>query len=186
MQTATKDTKGISMKESVKMKYSVGDRVVHPMHGAGFVEDITDIEIGGKRKKYYALKFAVGNMVTNIPVENADKIGIRTVISREEAKKVMESFCAYEICDDTNWNKRQRENLVKIKSGDIYVVLGVLKELMYRDRIKGLSTSERKTLASARQIVISELVMSGYADFESVEEIMGDSVEQCVSTKGNA
>lgn len=181
MQTA--DTKGISMKESVEMKYSVGDRVVHPMHGAGFVEDIIDIEIGGKKQKYYALKFAVGNMVTNIPVENADKIGIRNVIGKDEAKKVMESFCAYQICDDTNWNKRQRENLVKIKSGDIYVVLGVLKELMYRDKIKGLSTSERKTLASARQIVISELVMSEYADFESVEEIMCDSVEQCVAAR---
>jgi len=165
------------------MKYSIGDKVVHPMHGAGLVEDITEIEVGGRRKLYYALKFAVGNMVTNIPVENADVIGIRTIISKDEAKKVMESFCAYEICEDTNWNKRQRENLVKIKSGDIYIVLGVLKELMYRDLIKGLSTSERKTLSSARQIVVSELVMSGYADLESVEEIMGDSVEQCMPEK---
>lgn len=165
------------------MKYSIGDKVVHPMHGAGLVEDITEIEVGGRKKLYYALKFAVGNMITNIPVENADTIGIRTIISKDEAKKVMESFCAYEICEDTNWNKRQRENLMKIKSGDIYIVLGVLKELMYRDLIKGLSTSERKTLSSARQIVVSELVMSGYADLESVEEIMGDSVEQCLPAK---
>lgn len=165
------------------MKYSIGDKVVHPMHGAGLVEDITEIEVGGRKKLYYALKFAVGNMITNIPVENADTIGIREIISREEAKKVMESFCAYEICEDTNWNKRQRENLMKIKSGDIYIVLGVLKELMFRDLVKGLSTSERKTLSSARQIVVSELVMSGYADLESVEEIMGDSVEQCMVKK---
>lgn len=165
------------------MKYSIGDKVVHPMHGAGLVEDITEIEVGGRKKPYYALKFTVGNMITNIPVENADNIGIRNIIGREEAQKVMESFCSYEITDDTNWNKRQRENLQKIKSGDIYIVLGVLKELMYRDRIKGLSTSERKTLSSARQIVISELVMSGYADLETVEEIMGDSVEKSISDR---
>ena len=159
------------------MRYSIGDKVVHPMHGAGTVAGIKEIDIGGKKALYYELSFAVGNMVTNIPVENAEKIGIRSVISRDEAKKVMESFCAYEVYIDNNWNKRQRENLVKIKSGDIYVVLGVLKELMYREQTKGLSTSERKTLGAAKQIVVSELVMSGYADLESVEEIMGDSVE---------
>ncbi len=161
-----------------KMKYSIGDKVVHPMHGAGVVDDVKEIESCGKKKLYYELRFAVGNMVTNIPVENADKVGIRPVIGRDEAKRVLESFCAYQVCIDSNWNKRQRENLIKIKSGDIYTVLGVLKELMYRERIKGLSTSERKTLGAAKQIVVSELVMSGFADIDSVEEILGDSVER--------
>lgn len=163
------------------MKYSIGDKVVHPMHGAGIVESIKEIETGGKKKLYYELKFAVGNMVTNIPVENVDKIGIRSIISRDEAKRVMESFCAYQVCIDNNWNKRQRENLNKIKSGDIYIVVGVLKDLMFREQSKGLSTSERKTLSTARQIVVSELVLSGYADMESVEEIMGDSVERIMA-----
>ena len=68
------------------MRYSIGDKVVHPMHGAGTVEDIKEIYTGGKKVLYYELNFAVGNMVTNIPVDNADKIGIREVISPEEAK----------------------------------------------------------------------------------------------------
>lgn len=165
------------------MKYSIGDKVVHPMHGAGTVEDIKEIEVGGRKVLYYELNFAVGNMVTNIPVDNADKIGIRAVISPEEAKKVIASFCAYEVCIDNNWNKRQRDNIIKIKSGDIYIVLGVLKELMYREQTKGLSTSERKTMTAAKQIVVSEIVMSGYADLESVEEIMGDSVEMLLESK---
>ena len=153
------------------------------MHGAGTVEDIKEIYTGGKKVLYYELNFAVGNMVTNIPVDNADKIGIREVISPEEAKKVIENFCAYEICIDSNWNKRQRDNIIKIKSGDIYIVLEVLKELMYREQTKGLSTSERKTMTAARQIVVSEIVMSGYADLESVEEIMGDSIEMLVESE---
>ena len=162
------------------MKYSIGDKVVHPMHGAGTVDDIKEIDIDGRKVLYYELNFAYGNMVTNIPVDNVDKIGIRAVISPNEAKKVIEDFCAYEIQIDNNWNKRQRENIVKIKSGDIYTGLGVLKELMYRDRTKGLSTSERKTMGAAKQIVISEIAMSGFADLNSVEEIMNDSVEMAL------
>ena len=165
------------------MKYSIGDKVVHPMHGAGTVADIKEIDVGGKKTLYYELSFAVGNMVTNIPVDNVDKIGIRGVIDKEEARRVLESFCAYEVNIDNNWNKRQRENIIKIKSGDIYTVLGVLKELMFREQSKGLSTSERKTLAAAKQIVVSELVMSGYAELESIEEIMGDSVEMLLEEK---
>lgn len=160
------------------MRYSIGDRVVHPMHGAGVVGDIKEIESSGQKKLYYELRFEVGNMVTNIPVENSEKIGIRPVISSDEAKCVMESFCAYQVCVDNNWNKRQRDNIIKIKSGDIYTVIGVLKDLMYREQTKGLSTSERKTLSVAKQIVVSELVLSGYADMESIEEIMGDSIER--------
>jgi len=165
------------------MKYSIGDKVVHPMHGAGTVADIKEIDVGGKKTLYYELNFAVGNMVTNIPVDNVDKIGIRGVIDKDEARRVLESFCAYEVNIDNNWNKRQRENIIKIKSGDIYIVLGVLKELMFREQSKGLSTSERKTLAAAKQIVVSELVMSGYAELESIEEIMGDSVEMLLEEK---
>ena len=127
--------------------YSVGDKVVHPMHGAGTIEEIKEIEIVGKKRQYYVLKFAIGNMVTNVPIENSEEIGIRPV---------------------------------KIKSGDIYQVLLVLKELMYREKIKGLSTSERKTLTSAKQIVVSELVLSEVADVSDIESILNDTVDALV------
>ena len=67
--------------------YSVGDKVVHPMHGAGTIEEIKEIEIVGKKRQYYVLKFAIGNMVTNVPIENSEEIGIRPVIEKQEAKK---------------------------------------------------------------------------------------------------
>lgn len=157
--------------------YSIGDKVVHPLHGAGIIEDIKEMELARVKRKYYVVRFAIGNMVTNIPIENSDSIGIRSVIDKAEAKKVLQNFRDAEVSDDANWNKRQRDNLVKIKSGDIYQVLTVLKELMYREKSKGLSTSERKTLSSARQIVVSELLLSEVAEMADIESIMNDTVE---------
>ena len=107
------------------------------MHGAGTIEEIKEIEIVGKKRQYYVLKFAIGNMVTNVPIENSEEIGIRPVIEKQEAKKALQYFRDAELEDDANWNKRQRDNLIKIKSGDIYQVILVLKELMYREKIKG-------------------------------------------------
>lgn len=119
-------------------------------------------------------------MVTNVPIENSEEIGIRPVIEKQEAKKALQYFRDAELEDDANWNKRQRDNLVKIKSGDIYQVILVLKELMYREKIKGLSTSERKTLTSAKQIVVSELVLSEVADVSDIESILNDTVDALV------
>ena len=144
------------------------------------IEEIKEIEIVGKKRQYYVLKFAIGNMVTNVPIENSEEIGIRPVIEKQEAKKALQYFRDAELEDDANWNKRQRDNLIKIKSGDIYQVILVLKELMYREKIKGLSTSERKTLTSAKQIVVSELVLSEVADVSDIESILNDTVDALV------
>ena len=160
--------------------YNIGDKVVHPMHGAGIIKGIRTIEVLGKKQDYYTIEMAVGGMTTSVPVNNADKVGIRDVIDRAEAKRVIEKFRALEISEDLNWNKRQRDNIDKLKSGDIYRVLEVLKDLMYRDRKKGLSTNERKTLNSARQIVMSELVLSSFASESDVESILADTVEALI------
>lgn len=160
--------------------YQIGDRVVHPMHGAGIIKDMRTMVIGGMEREYYVVQFAVGSMISDIPVEGCDKIGIRSLISKDEAKKVLEYFHNCEIGDDINWNKRQRENMAKLKSGDIYCVAGVLKELMCREKRKGLSTSERKTLSSARQIVVSELILSEVADESDILLIMDETVNQAI------
>lgn len=157
--------------------YSIGAEVVHPMHGAATVEEIKEIEIVGQKHKYYALRFTLGNMVTNVPVANCENIGIRDVVDKETARKALEHFRDAEITDDSNWNKRQRDNMDKIKSGDLFQVIEVLKDLMYRDKIKGLSTSERKVLGNARQIVVSELVLSKVAVQEDIEAILNDTID---------
>ena len=160
--------------------YDVGAKVVHPMHGAATVEEIKEMEIVGQKRKYYALRFALGNMVTNVPVENSDGIGIRDIIDNATAQKALEYFRDADITDDANWNKRQRDNMDKIKSGDIFRVIEVLKDLMYRDKTKGLSTSERKVLGNAKQIVVSELVLSKIAEQGDIENIMDDTIEALI------
>ena len=162
--------------------YCIGDKVVHPMHGAGTIKDLKKIMLSGIEREYYVVCFAAGNMVSDIPVDSCDKIGIRNVISKEDAKKVLEYFHSLKVGDDLNWNKRQRDNMVKLKSGDIYQVSVVLKELMCRERRKGLSTSERKTLGSAKQIILSELIMSGVADESDIDLILNDCISEAVGT----
>ena len=159
--------------------YNIGDKIVYPLHGAGIIEAIEEKNILGKKQSYYVMKMTFsGEMKVMIPMLGCEEIGVRNVIEKEEAAKVLEAFRKAPIGENNNWNKRQRENMQKIKSGDIYQVLGVVKELMYRDKSKGLSTSERKMLNNAKQIMISELVLSKVAGKNDIESIMNDTVDE--------
>jgi CarD family transcriptional regulator len=161
--------------------YHIGDKIVYPMHGAGIIEAIEEKEILGKKQNYYIMRIPSGDMTVMIPMMNCDEIGVRTVIDREEGEKVLETFKTLPVLEDSNWNKRHRDNMVKIKSGDIYQVLEVVKDLMYREQSKGLSTSERKMLNNAKQILISELVLSSVAGQEDIESIMEDTVNSLIA-----
>ncbi len=160
--------------------YQIGDRIVYPMYGAGIIESIEERIILGKKQSYYIMRISAGDMTVMIPTVGCENIGVRPVIDREEAIKVLESFRTTDINEDSNWNKRHRENMQKIKSGDIYKVLEVVKDLMRRDKIKGLSTSERKMFNNARQIFVGELVLSGVAETEDIESIMNETIEAIV------
>lgn len=161
--------------------YHIGDKIVYPMHGAGIIEAIEEKEILGKKQNYYIMRIPSGDMTVMIPMMNCDEIGVRTVIDRAEGEKVLETFKTLPVLEDSNWNKRHRDNMVKIKSGDIYQVLEVVKDLMYREQSKGLSTSERKMLNNAKQILISELVLSSVAGQEDIESIMEDTVNSLIA-----
>lgn len=163
--------------------FAIGEKIVYPVHGAGTIEAIEEKEILGTKKQYYVMRVYIGNMTVLIPVDNCDEIGVRAVIDKEEAKKVVQYFKTEPLCDDDNWNRRLRENMLKLRSGDIYKVLDVLKDLLYRDKLKGLSTSERKALSSAKQIVVSELILSGFASIEDIEMIFDSIVEQIITDK---
>lgn len=139
--------------------YKIGDRVVYPMHGAGEIVSLEEKEVFGKVKTYYILNMPIGGMKVSLPIDAVDKIGIRKIISNEEADILLENFSNH-VCDETtNWNRRYRENMEKIKSGSVTSVAYVVKALMIRDKAKGLSTGERKMLSSAKQILLSELVL---------------------------
>lgn len=141
--------------------YEIGDRIVYPMHGAGVIETIEDKFFLGNLKSYYVLKIGMRDMKVMIPVEGVGEIGIRKVVCKGDIEKIFLFLCNNISCDNINWNKRYRENMLKIRSGDVYEVADVYKSLMIRDQEKGLSTGERKMLATARQILLSELVLAG-------------------------
>ncbi len=161
--------------------YKIGDSVVYPMHGAGIIEDIEQKEILGKLQSYYVIRMPIGDMKVMVPTENAQGVGVRDVICEEEAEKVMQAFRESETDVIQNWNKRYRDNMVKIKSGNIFEVATVVKSLMLRDREKGLSTGERKMLSSAKQILISEIVVATGIDHGSIEDRLYGMVDEELS-----
>ncbi len=150
--------------------FSIGDKIAHPMHGAGIIDGIDEKKINGITREYYILKMPVGGMVVMIPVENCIEIGVRPIIDEQQADDIIESIAAIEIDMSQNWNRRYRENMLRIKSGDLVEVARVVKGLMARDAERGLSTGERKMLRSAKQILISEIVLSKHSTYEEIEE----------------
>lgn len=154
--------------------FNVGDKIVYPMHGAGVIESIEEREILGHKQNYYVMRMPVGDMKVMIPTHNVEGIGIREVIGSCDVDKVYEILQDQSVNVTNNWNKRYRENMSKIKSGNIYEVADVVRILMLREREKGLSTGERKMLNSARQILISELVLAGGTDQFEIETVIND------------
>ena len=140
--------------------FNVGDKVVYPMHGAGVIEAIEEQEILGRRQTYYVMKLPIGDMKVMIPTGNVEGVGLRGVIDQQQAQRVFEILRSQRTKMSSNWNRRYRANLEKIRSGDIFEVAEVVRNLAIRDREKGLSTGERKMLDNARQILVSELVLA--------------------------
>ncbi|MDO4750320.1 MAG: CarD family transcriptional regulator [Eubacteriales bacterium] len=154
------------------MNFSVGDCIAHPMHGAGVIDRIEKRKINGAEKEYYVLKLPVGDMVVMIPRENSTAVGVRPIVEAETAEKIINAIPQIAVDVEPNWNKRYRENMLRIKSGDLLEVAAVVKGLMSRDSERGLSTGERKMLHSAKQILISEIVLAKRASYEEVEAIL--------------
>ena len=149
--------------------FNVGDLVVHPMHGAGVIEDIVQERIAGVTKEYYVFKMPMGGLLLKIPVANSQAIGVRSIITPEEAELLLSAIPDLTVEVNTNWNKRYQENMLRLKSGNLYEVARVIKALMHREQDRGLSTGERKMLHNAKQILISEIVLTEQAEYGAVE-----------------
>ena len=149
--------------------FQVGDKIVHPMHGAGVIDSIVSKKVNGVVRDYYILKLPVGGMLVTIPTANTEEIGVRPVVDRAEADRLIAAMPDIQVDMTQNWNRRYRENMLRIKSGDLMEVARVVKGLMLRDGDRGLSTGERKMLHSAKQILISELVLSQDSSYEDME-----------------
>lgn len=140
--------------------FEIGDKVVYPMHGAGIVVNIDIKEVLGEERKYYILRMPINGMRVMVPVENAKELGVRYIYGPAEMNKVFET-----LKDDaeedlpSNWNRRYRFNMERIKSGDLTEIAKVVRCLTKMDEEKTLSTGERKLLNNAKQIIISEMAL---------------------------
>lgn len=150
--------------------FQIGDKIVHPMHGAGVVDEIVSRMINGVEKEYYMLRLPIGSMVVMIPTENSADIGVRAIVEAEVAARVLAELPNVEADMTSNWNRRYRENMLRLKSGDLREVARVVKGLSIRDGMRGLSTGERKMLHFAKQILLSELVLAQSISYDEAEE----------------
>ena len=155
--------------------FNVGDKIVYPMHGAGTIDAIEEKDILGEKQNYYIIKMP-GEVKVMVPISKAGDIGVRSVIDKAEAGKVLEVLEANETEMSNNWNKRYKENMEKMKSGSIYEVADVVRNLSYKQKEKGLSTGEKKMLNNAKQILVSELVLTEHATQDEIEQMVDSKI----------
>ncbi|HWR23007.1 MAG TPA: CarD family transcriptional regulator [Feifaniaceae bacterium] len=154
--------------------FHVGERVCYPMHGVGVVEAIQEQEVLGETKAYYMLRFVLGKMTAMVPVQSAKSVGLRPVINPEECERVRAYLLQDVQPESDNWNQRYRENLEKLRIGEIYGVADVVKSLIRRERDRGLSAGERKMFLTAKQVLLAELVAASGKEEETFLAVMGE------------
>jgi len=159
----------------VKM-YKIGDKIVYPMHGAGVIEAIEEREIFEEIKPYYIMQIVSEGLQILIPVDKVDDIGVRDIVTQPVIDEMLETLKLPMDEMEKNWNRRYREHLERLKTGDIFEVAKVVKNLILLDRQKGLSTGEKKMLNSARNFIVSEMVLIQDRDKDEILELINTSV----------
>ena len=157
--------------------FNIGDKVVYPMHGAGIIQDIEEKNILGEKTAYYIIKMP-GEVKVMVPTAKAEEIGMRNIIDGETASKVFQVLETDSTEMSLNWNKRYRDNMEKMKSGDIYEVADVVRNLSFKQKERGLSTGEKKMLLNAKQILVSELTHAENAQKEAIEELVDSKIDK--------
>ena len=157
--------------------FNIGDNIVYPMHGAGTISSIEEKEVLGEKQQYYIIKMP-GEVMVMVPTAKAEAMGVRNVIDEKSASIVLQVLEKDETEMSNNWNKRYRENLDKMKTGDIYEVADVVRNLSFKQKEKGtLSTGEKKMLLNAKQILVSELVLAEHSSKEEIEKLIDNKID---------
>ncbi len=160
--------------------FKVGDHIVYPMHGVGVIEAIEKKVVLGKRNEFYLISIINSGMKVMIPVANAEKVGIRNVISKRDVNKVLNLLKAEGAPTEDDWKLRYQNNIDKVKSGSIYEVAEVARDLYRRGKEKELSIMERKLYESAYNLVIHEIALSKNIEPEEagnlVSEVLSSSL----------
>lgn len=157
--------------------FNIGDMIVYPMHGAGIIEAVEEKEILGEKRKYFIMRMPIGEMKAMVPIDNVEDVGVREIIDKEEMERVLDILKGSKTSMPQNWNRRYRINMDKIKSGDIFEIAAVVRNLMLLDMLKGLSTGERKMLSNAKQMLVSEMVLVLDITLEEVEDLITKAID---------
>ena len=140
------------------MPFKVGDKVVYPHHGAAIIEGTENIPLpDGGKGKYFVLRMTHGDLTLKVPSDKAEEIGMRYPISKEDVEDVFEVLAKKDVREPTNWSRRFKNHQEKLKSGDVYQVAEVVRNLALREAARGLSAGEKSMLERARVILASEL-----------------------------
>ena len=154
------------------MTYAVGDTVVYPHHGAAVIEKHEKRTLEGQERDYLVLRLTYGDLTLMVPADATDEVGLRDVVSQKEVEVVFDVLRRRDGTMPTNWSRRFKANYEKLKSGDIFQVAEVVRNLALRERDKGLSAGEKRMLTKARQILVSELAAAIQGSDEQTEELI--------------
>ncbi|MBQ7971484.1 MAG: CarD family transcriptional regulator [Clostridia bacterium] len=157
--------------------FKIGDQVVHPMHGAGFIEGVEMQTVGGVQREYYNISLLGGKIRLKFPVENSGIVRLRPLVDVKRAQELMHYFNTLQIDMSGPWSKRYKENIDRIKKGDPEEVVEVIKTLMLRDKMVGLSTGDRQMMVMAKNILCSELAMVMQSDVETIFSELQDAIK---------
>ena len=156
------------------MTFKAGDRVVYPHHGAAVVEKKEKRKAFGEEKEYLVLRMAHGEMVLSVPVDKAEEVGMRWPISTEDVEDLFEVLQKRDVREPANWSRRFKNHQEKLKSGDVYQVAEVVRNLALRDAEKGLSAGEKSLFTKARSVLVSELSFAlNVSEEDALEKVEG-------------
>ena len=160
------------------VEYEIGDQVVYPHHGAGKVIKKELKEVLGERREYLTIQILHNDMTVMVPTENAGKAGLRRVIQDEEVEKVLGVLRDDVSQMPKNWNRRFKHNRDKIKTGDVFELAEVVRNLAIREQEKGLSTGEKQMYTRAKKILASEFMYALDKDEDGAEEYLDGLLEE--------
>ncbi|MFC5339091.1 CarD family transcriptional regulator [Leucobacter denitrificans] len=157
------------------MQFEVGETVVYPHHGAAKIIEVKKRKLGGEEKLFLKLQVDQGDLTIEVPAENCDLVGVRDVIDQEGLEQVFEVLRTPFTEEPTNWSRRFKANTEKLASGDVIKVSEVVRDLWRRDQeVRSLSAGEKRMLAKARQILVSELALAEKTDEDKANEILDE------------
>jgi len=158
--------------------YSLGDKVVYPVHGVGVIDSIEDKTVLGEKRSYYVIKLAISDMTVMIPTNKSEVLGLRLVVSDRYANRALKIIGSETTEMEEDWKARYQQNFEKIKSGSILNVAEVVRNLFHRNKVKELSIMEKKLYENAYRLLVDEISYVKDLEREKVQNLVAQGLER--------